>query len=297
MPARIARAISTLFAETARGWISRNPDLLSAALAYNTLFSLAPLLLLILTIAGTQYRSQVVRQIIAAVDRLGGPVLAALIADLLAGMQRASAGPLVTIVSIVILAWSASGMVLRLRFAINTMWDLAPAEAANVKKSVLSTMIGRLVSIGIVLAIGFFLLALLILNTFAVTLYSVYVQNLAPELCELASPTAPWISLLLYFCIFALTFKLLPQGKIRWRDLWAGALLTTLLFWLGNFMIKIYISVMFAASIHGVVASSIVFMLWVYYSAMIVLFGTRFTYVYAERYGTPIAPNTSMRRL
>jgi membrane protein len=212
-------------------------------------------------------------------------------------MQRASAGPLVTIVSLVILAWGASGMVLRLRFAINTMWDLAPVEAPNARKSVLVTLTGRLISMGIILAIGFFLLALLILNTLAVPLYSVHLQNLAPELRKLASPTAPWISFLLYFCVLALTLKLLPQGKIRWRDLWAGALMTTVLFWLGNFMIKIYIAVMFATSIHGVGASTIVFMLWVYYSALIVLFGTRFTYVYAERYGTPIVPSRNMQRI
>jgi membrane protein len=81
----------------------------------------------------------------------------------------------------------------------------------------------------------------------------------------------------------------------RWIS--SSARLTTLLFWLGNFAIKIYIAVIFAASIHGVVASTIVFMLWVYYSALIVLFGTRFTYVYAERYGTPIVPRRNMQRI
>lgn len=296
MPAQILRAIVSLFTETAQGWSRRNPDLLSAALAYNTLFSLAPLLLLIITIAGAQYRSQAIQQIITAVDHWGGPAIAGLVADLLAGMQRASAGPFVTIVSILLLAWGASGMILRLRFAVNTMWDLVPVQAPSVRRGVLVTLTGRLISMGIVLAIGFTLLALLIPNTLAVTLYSVQLPNLAPGLRELASPTAPWISFLLYFGIFALTLKLLPQGKIRWRDLWAGALLTTLLFWLGNFMIKIYVAVIFAASIHGIVASTIVFMLWVYYSAMIVLFGARFTYVYAEHYGKPIAPGRNMLR-
>ena len=112
MPARVLHALVSLFAETVRGWSRRNPDLLSAALALNTLFSLAPLLLLFITIAGEQYRSQVIGQIVMAVDRWGGPAIAGLVADLLAGMQRASAGPLVTLATAVILAWSASGMVL-----------------------------------------------------------------------------------------------------------------------------------------------------------------------------------------
>jgi membrane protein len=296
MPARILRATCALFAETVRGWSRRNPDLLSAALAFNTLFSLAPLLLLFITIAGEQYRSQVVGQIFMAVDRWGGPAIAGLVADLLAGMQRASAGPLVTIATAVILAWSASGMVLRLRFALNTMWDLVPVEAPNVKRGVLVTLTGRLISVGILLVIGFALLALLILNTLDMTLFSIQLQDLIPRLGEAASPVPPWFSFLLYFFIFAVTLKLLPQGNIRWRDLWPGALLTTALFWLGNFVIKFYISVVFVTSLHGVVASTIVFMLWVYYSAMIVLFGARFTYVYTERYGKPVAPGRNMRQ-
>ena len=93
MPARVLHAIVSLFAETARGWSRRNPDLLSAALAFNTLFSLAPLLLLFITIVGEQYRSQVIGQIIVAVDRWGGPAIAGLVADLLAGMQRAIRRP------------------------------------------------------------------------------------------------------------------------------------------------------------------------------------------------------------
>ena len=181
MPARVLHALVSLFAETVRGWSRRNPDLLSAALAFNTLFSLAPLLLLFITIAGEQYRSQVIGQIVVAVDRWGGPAIAGLVADLLAGMQRASAGPLVTLATAVILAWSASGMVLRLRFALNTMWDLVPVEAPNVKRGVLVTLTGRLISMGILLVIGFALLALLILNTLATTLFSVQLQNSDPQ--------------------------------------------------------------------------------------------------------------------
>jgi membrane protein len=296
MLARILRGIFTLFADSFRGWSRHDPDLLSAAVAYNTLFALAPLLLLLITIAGTQYRALAIERIIVQVDRWGGPAITGLVADLLAGMQRAPSSPVVTIITAAVLAWGASGMVLRLRAAINAMWELTPAKAPNVKVTLLATLSGRLLSMGIVLAIGFLLFALLLLNTFATTLYSIYPEKLPPGLRELAPKMTPWISILLYFCIFVLTFKLLPQGKIHWRDLWAGALVTTVLFWLGNLAIKLYISVIFAASIHGVIASAIMFLLWVYYSAMIVLFGARFTYVYAEHYGKPIAPGRNMLR-
>jgi uncharacterized BrkB/YihY/UPF0761 family membrane protein len=147
MLARILRGILTLFAESFQGWSRRNPDLLSAALAYNTILSLAPLLLLIITIAGAEYRTQAIREIISQVDRWGDPVVAALVADMLAGMQRAPASPVLTIVSVVILAWGASGMVLRLRAAINTMWELAPVDAPNVKTTLWITLSGRLVMI------------------------------------------------------------------------------------------------------------------------------------------------------
>ena len=200
MPARVLHALVSLFAETVRGWSHRNPDLLSAALAFNTLFSLAPLLLLFITIAGEQYRSQVVGQIFGAVDRWGGPAIAGLVAELLAGMQRASAGPLLTLVTAIILAWSASGMVLRLRFALNTMWDLVPVEAPNVGRGVLVTLTGRLISVGILLVIGFALLALLILNTLATTLFSIQLQALIPRLGEAASPVPPGS---LSYCTFS----------------------------------------------------------------------------------------------
>jgi membrane protein len=134
MLARILRGIFTLFTESSRGWSRRTPDLLSAALAHNTILSLAPLLLLIITIAGAEYRTQAIREIITQVDRWGGPAVAALVADMLAGMQRAPASQVLTIVSVVILAWGASGMVLRLRAAINTMWELAPVDARTSRR-------------------------------------------------------------------------------------------------------------------------------------------------------------------
>jgi membrane protein len=219
MPARILRGIFTLFTESARGWSRRNPDLLSAALAHNTILSLAPQLLLIITIAGAEYRTQAIREIITQVDRWGGRAVAALVADMPARAACPPACPVLTIVSVVILAWGASGMVLRLRAAINTMWELAPVDALNVKTTLRITLSSRLVAMGIVLAIGFLLFALLLLNTLAVTLYSVYLQHLAPDLNEFASRMTYWVSLLLYLCIFALTFKLLPQGALRWRGL------------------------------------------------------------------------------
>ena len=134
-------------------------------------------------------------------------------------------------------------MVLRLRFALNTMWDLVPVEAPNVKRGVLVTLTGRLISMGILLVIGFALLALLILNTLATTLFSIQLQDSDPQARRNGVSGPPWFSFLLYIFIFAVTLKLLPQGNIRWRDLWPGALLTTALFWLGNFVIKFYITV------------------------------------------------------
>jgi membrane protein len=210
MPARVLHALASLFAETARGWSRRNPDLLSAALAYNTLFSLAPLLLLIITIVGAQYRAQVIQRIVTQVDRWGGPAIASLVTDLLAGMQRTATGPLVTIISAVILAWGASGMVLRLRFALNTIWKLVPVEVSNVKRGILVTLTGRLISVGILLVIGFALLALLILNMLATTLFSIQLQTLIPRLGESASPVPPGS---LFYCIFAVPQKSLPSAS------------------------------------------------------------------------------------
>jgi membrane protein len=296
MITRIFRAIVAQFRETVAGWSRNQPDLLAAALTYNMIFSLAPLLLLTVTIVGQKYREEITTTIVNEVSRTAGPAVAGLVADVLASVQSAAAGRTATIVGIVILAWGASGVILRLRFAFNVMWDLVPMEAANAKIGILAGLKQRLFSVGMVLAIGFVLLIILILNTVAVALYEQHLRDLVPALGKVVQMVPPWASVLLYVLVFAVAFKVLPQASIRWRDVWPGALLATLLFWLGNLAIRIYLTLFFSSSIYGVAGSVIVFLLWVYYSAMILLFGVKFTQVYADRHGVPIVPHGNMRR-
>jgi membrane protein len=296
MITRIFHAIVAQFRETMSGWSRNQPDLLAAALTYNTAFSLAPLLLLTITIVGQKYREEITTMIVNEVTRAAGPAVAGLVADVLASVELAAAGRTATIVGIVILAWGASGLILRLRYAFNVMWDLVPVEAANAKAGIMAVLKQRFFSVGLVLVIGYILLILLILNTVAMALYQQHLQDMVPALDNAVPGVPPWASILLYVLVFAIAFKVLPQAGIRWRDVWPGALLAALLFWLGNLAIKIYLAFFFSSSIYGVAGSVIVFLLWVYYSAMILLFGARFTQVYADRHGVPIVPDRNMRR-
>ncbi len=296
MITRFLHAIVAQFREAVSGWSRNQPDLLAAALTYNTVFSLAPLLLLTVTIVGQKYRGEITTIIVNEVTRAAGPAVAELAADVLASVELAAAGRTATILGIVILAWGASGVILRLRYAFNVMWDLVPVEAADAKAGIMTVLKQRFFSVGMVLVIGYVLLITLILNTVAVALYEQHLRDVVPALGEAVQSVPPWASILLYVLVFAVAFKVLPQAGIRWRDVWPGALLTTLLFWLGNLAIKIYLAFFFSSSIYGVAGSVIVFLLWVYYSAMILLFGAKFTQVYADSYGMPIVPNRNMRR-
>lgn len=296
MITRFFHAIVAQFRETVAGWSRNQPDLLAAALTYNMIFSLAPLLLLTVTIVGRRYGQEITTTIVNEVTRAAGPAVAGLVADVLASVQSAAAGRTATIVGIVILAWGASGVILRLRFAFNTMWDLVPMEVANAQVGIMTILKQRLFSVGTVLVIGYVLLIVLIVNTVAVALYEQHLRDLVPALGQAVQLVPPWASILLYVLVFAIAFKVLPQAGIRWRDVWPGALLATLLFWLGNLAIKIYLAFFFSSSIYGVAGSVIVFLLWVYYSAMILLFGAKFAQVYADRHGAPIVPHRNMRR-
>lgn len=296
MITRLFHAIVAQFRETVAGWSRNQPDLLAAALTYNTIFSLAPLLLLTVTIVGQKYREEITTTIVNEVTRAAGPAVAGLVTDILASVQSAAAGRTATIVGIVILAWGASGVILRLRSTFNVMWDLVPVEATNAKVSITTVLKQRLFSVGMVLVIGYLLLVILVLNTVAAALYEQHLRNLVPALGKAVQLVPPWASILLYVLVFTIAFKMLPQAGIRWRDVWPGALLATLLFWLGNFAIRIYLTFFFSSSIYGVAGSVIIFLLWVYYSAMILLFGVKFAQVYADRHGVPIVPDRNMRR-
>lgn len=288
------KAIVELFRETAVGWARNYAAVHAASLAYYTIFSLAPLLILSVSIAGTVYAEEDIEwRLVAGVEKRAGEPAATYIQEVLVNSHNEATTRLVRGVSILFLIWSGSAMFLQLQFSLNTMWEIVPRGEA-IHHGLRAVIFGRLLSALLVLAIGYGLLILLAVSTLWSMAPVGYLRPVAETVDALAPVARLLSSPLLNTVVFAVAFKLLPQATIRWRDVWPGALLTSLLFWLGNYAIGYYLARGLVASLYGAAGSVMVFLLWVYYSAWIFLFGAKFTQVYANKFGRPIVPHRYM---
>ena len=180
-------------------------------------------------------------------------------------------------------------MFLQLQSSINEMWSIA-SKQERIRDSLHAMVRSRLLSAALVVAMGYLVVIVLTLSTLMALIPIRWMSDVAETLDEIVPFVRVWSSPVVYTFLFAFTFKTLPQAKIRWRDVLAGSALTALLFWIGNNFIIFYLSESVVLSVYGAASSLIVFLIWVYYSAWIVLFGASFIRAYTERYGQPIVP-------
>jgi membrane protein len=282
-PSTFFRLLRTTFTE----WSEDKAPRLGAALAYYTLFALAPLLLIAIAIAGLVYgeeaaQGQVARELKEAVGR---PVAEA-VEDLIKHTHRSGAGTLATLIGLGTLLFAAAGLFWQVQDALDTVWKVTPKPG----RGLWGIVRDRLFSFVMVLGIGLLLLASLALTTFLVA-----VSRYVP-LPELPAGISLWqavnslTSVLFLTLLFAMSYKILPDAKIAWADVWAGAALTAVLFTIGKQLIGLYLGYAGLASAFGAAGSVVLILFWVYYSAQIFLFGAEFTRVYAEQRGEPVAP-------
>ncbi len=288
------RAAAGLFQETLDTWGPNEPDVHAAAIAFATLFSLAPLVMLVLVIVGQTYQQLFLDRLIDSLTSSIGQDAANLVGGMIASRRDTSSGQIAAALSFIVLVFSGASLVGLLRASINSMWNLTARPQSDVRRNLYVLIKQLVVPSAIALGFGFALSGLLIINTLGSLLYEQYVR---PSLAWLAVPAPEivgWPAPLINFVIFAAMFRILPQARIRWRDVMPGAALTAVLFWLGTYAIQMYLAYLFAISVYGAAGSIIVVLLWVDYSALILLFGAEFTYVYAKTYGTPIVPDSDM---
>jgi membrane protein len=277
-----ARRIVNLLIATGAKWWSDNPWRLSAALSYYTLFSLAPLLTIAVAVAAVVAEENAVQEaLLGRFATLVGTAGADSLAAMLHSAQKPSHGAMATLISLVMLVVVSMGMFSELQDALNFIWRI-PGKPRPALWGAVRT---RLVSFALVIGTGFLLLVSLILDA-ALAGVGTFLQHTVPaprlivKVVELlGSPIA--ISLL-----FALMFKVLPEGHIAWRDVWMGAIATALLFTTGKWMIGLYLGGTAMASMYGAAASLMAILVWVYYSAAIFFLGAEFTCVYAYAYGS-----------
>ena len=277
----------SLFKQTASEWMEDDAPSLGAALAYYTVFSLAPLMTIAIAIAGfflgkEAAQGQIFDELRGLLGADGGKAVEEMVQS---ANAQPTAGVVATIISVIMLLFGASGVFGQLQASLNAIWGVK----AKPGRGVLGIIKDRLLSFGFTLVVGFLLLVSLLL-TAGMALMADWIGGLMPGSEALAYILNIVLSLSMITLLFATIFKFLPDAKIAWHDVWIGAFLTALLFTIGKFALGIYLGKSGVASSYGAAGSLIVLLLWVYYSSQILFFGAEFTQVYANRFGSRVAP-------
>jgi membrane protein len=273
-----------LVKEAGNGWLDDKVPRMSAALAYYTILSVAPLLILALGIAGRVFDPQQVQQ--ALLTQLGGligPEGAQAIKTMLEHASNPGSSVTAIVIGSVVLLFGASGIFAELQDALNTIWEVQPKPG----RPVWTIIRERFLSFAAVLGTCFLLLVSLIVSTVLTALTDAVGLGHGGIVGQVLSFC---ISFVVIALLFAMIFKVLPDVKIAWGDVWIGAGATALLFTLGKFLIGLYLGKAGVGSAYGAAGSLVVFVVWVYYSAQILYFGAEFTKAYANHFGSHIRP-------
>jgi membrane protein len=286
-----------LLRDTFREWREDGANRLAAALAYYTTFSLAPLLVLVIAIAGlVGGQSAAQGQVMAQVQDLLGEEGREFVQDMIANASKPATGLTATVISVATLLFGALGVFGELQNSLNLIWEVKPKPARGLLDGIKRFVLGRMVSFTMVLGIGFLLLASLVVSA---------VLSALGEYIGAALPMADlWlqlinfvISFLVIMLLFAMIFKFLPEVQLGWKDVWLGAAVTSALFSLGKFLIGFYLGRSGVGNTFGAAGSLAILLIWIYYSAQILFFGAEFTQVYSNRYGSRIVPDPDMVRI
>jgi len=278
-----------LLKQTFSEWLEDKAPQLGAALAYYTVFSLAPLVLVLLAIVGLIFRNdpggawnRITEQMSYFLDKSAVEV----VQNIAQKAAEPNKSVLATVVGVLLALFGASGVFGQLQDALNTVWGVKAKPGAGIWGFLRS----RFLSFAMVGGICFLLLVSLTLESLLKG-FSHYVQSVLPGGIVIAL-AAYWVfDLAVVILLFAVIFKFLPDAEIRWRDVWIGAAMTAIFFAIGKWALGLYLGSGNAASAYGAASSLITLLLWVYYSSQILLFGAEFTQVYANRAGRDIKPS------
>jgi membrane protein len=280
------RILPKLLKQSATEWVSDNATRLSASLAYYAVFSLAPLLLVVISVAGVVFGTDAARhQLAQAIQQLAGEQAGRAIEGMVQTANRPSSSAWATIIGLIVLLFGATGVFGELKNALNTIWGVAIKPG----QTLFRMFFDRLLSFGMVVGFGFLLLISLVVNA-ALAALSTYMKGILEWPPVILHSLDFLISIGVITVLFAMIFKILPNVKVRWLDVWIGALGTAILFVIGQFFIGLYLGKSSISSSYGAAGSVIVILLWIYYSSCILFFGAEFTKVYARECGRGVEP-------
>lgn len=259
---------------------------MGAALAFYTFFAIAPLFVIVLAVAGFWFGEQAARrELFSQVSGLVGSEGTVAIQALVSAAHKPKTGAWATVIAVVTLFVGATGVFVQLQDALNSVWSVRRVPGRGLRNFIKD----RLLSFALIVGLGFLLLVSLVLSAGLSAMDKFMVMSVPAH-----ETIWQWINFVLSFgviaLLFAMIFKVLPDVKIAWRDVWIGAIITALLFNVGKHLFGLYLGRSGVASVFGAAGSLVIVLLWVYYSAQILFFGAKFTQVYSNRYGSHLGP-------
>jgi membrane protein len=280
------KTVGLLLKEASYEWLDDKAMRLGAALAYYSIFSIAPLFIIALAVAGWIFGAEAAQgRIVQEIGTtVGQPVAKAIEAMLKNAHQEQEGGALATIVGILTLLFGATGVFGQLQDALNTVWKVAPRPGRGVRGFIQD----RSLSLTMVLGTGFLLLVSLVITAGLSALTSAWTPASLPGGVLWWFWLNSLVSIAVITLLFAMIFKILPDAEVSWKDTWIGALITALLFTLGKYVLGFYLASSSATSAYCAAGSMVLILLWVYYSSLILIFGAEFTRVYARRLGSGV---------
>jgi membrane protein len=277
----VVRKYFDLFKQTAKEFNEDKVPRLGAALAYYTIFSVGPLLLIAVAIAGIFFGDEAAQgRISATLGRVFGSNIAESLEDTVQAAAKPQSGTVATVVGIVTLLFGAAGVFGQLKDALNTIWNVETKRTSGI----FGFIKDRFLSMAMVLGMGFLLLVTLLVDAAISAMGDVIAGSVGGEAVMQAIQLV--ISFAVVTVVLAAIFRILPDLKIAWRDVWLGAVFTSILFVIGKFAIGLYLGKAAVGSAYGAAGGLVILLVWVYWSAQIVLFGAEFTQVYARTLGS-----------
>jgi membrane protein len=277
---RVITKAWALIKNTVSGFIEHEDLTRGAAIAYYTVFSIAPLLIIVIAIAGLVFGHDAAEgAIVGQLSGLIGKQSAEILRSMIQSASHKATGILATIIGIGTLLLTATGAFTEIQSALNAIWKAAPSAGFS------ELVRARLVSLGLVATLGFLMLVSLAVSA-GLTALGSYLSDLFPGGSFLISLLNSTISLVLISALFAAIYKILPDKPIAWRDVAVGSVVTAILFTIGKSLIGLYLGISSVASSYGAAGALLIILLWVYYSTQIFLLGAEYTRAYAEARGS-----------
>ena len=268
-------------------WWEKDPFMQSAIIAYYAIFCMPGLLIIVTSIGSVFFKGDVISdQLFTQISSIMGVETATQVQDMIIGINETDKSFFATIIGLIAVLVGATGVFIELQKVLNRIWEVKPKPT----RALLQVILTRLFSFGLILSVGFLLLISLTITTF-IAVMGDWVMNHWPNIVLIIFHVINFIiSFGVIMLLFALLFKILPDAEIKWKHLWWGSILTTLLFILGKSAIGFYLSKSNIGSLYGAAGSIVLILVWVSYSSMIFFFGAEFTRAYADHFSGKVPP-------